>query len=422
MFRLVFFIILLFSLVACTKVVEVPVSVTETDPTEDPIFSTLDFATPQDDSGLGLAVNGSNLYVVGYTEGDLDGTNLGGADAILRRYNGLKLWGLQFGTKSGDYSIKVATDSNGYVYVLGRTVGTLGFQVGSSDIFLVKFNKDGKLLWGKQFGTKDYDQPTDLAIDSNDRIYILSDEGADNFAIRKFRSNGKLLKTRFVTLNNRPDLTPKAITVDSLNNLIVLTNWDNSGNSKNDDIRLFKYNSNLNQLWEKAYSTSNSDIAYDIVTDSKNNIYFTLRIIAVGKQAHVIKKAPTGATLYSKRLEDGATITVPIGIASDDADSIYIIGYTEGSFSGFANAGDVDTVVFKYTSGGTKRWVTQFGINNYGSARDDFANDVAVSGSVYITGYTRGYLLSGGATSYGGRDAYVAQLNKKNGTILGVDQ
>ncbi len=427
MFRLVFFAFLFFFLAACTKIVHVPLPVTEPDPTKDPSFSTLDFATPQDDRGTGLALHGSNLYVVGYTEGNLDGTNLGNSDGILRRYNGLKLWGVQFGTRSWDDPNKAATDSNGNVYVVGITFGPLGFRVGGSDAFLAKFNKDGELLWGMQFGTKNSDLGIDLAIDNNDRIYVLSDEGINNFVIRKFSSTGQLLKTKSVTLNNRPDLKPVAMAVDSLNKLTVLTDWDNSGNSKGRDIRLFKYNSNLSLLWEKAYSTVNPDLAHDIIADSNNNIYFTLRITVANKGAHFVKKNSAGATLYSRRLEHSATSfdTFPVSITNDSNNNIYIAGYTDGSFSGFTNAGGFDNVVFKYSSAGTKRWITQFGSGNYGSASTDRALDIAVNDSVYITGYTFGNLLTGAATPAGGgtaADAYVAQLRRDNGTIVGVDQ
>ncbi len=424
MYRLVFFAFLLFFLAACTKVVQVPAPITELDPVEDPIFSTLDFATPQDDRGYGLAINGNNLYVVGQTTGNLDGTNQGGWDGILRRYNGLKLWGVQFGTKSFDEPIKVATDSSGNVYVVGYTGGPLGFQVGSIDVFLAKFNKDGELLWGEQFGTKIADLAIDLAIDSNNRIYVLSSEGNKDFVIRKFSSTGQLLKTKSVTLNNRPFLTPIAMAVDGLNNLIILTHWDNSGNSKGTDIRLFKYGSSLNLVWEKAYSTVNDDVAYDITTDSNNNIYFTLNIAVANKGAYFVKKNSAGNTRYSRRLEYSTTSsdTIPTSITNDSADNIYIAGYTPGSFSGFTNAGSTDIVVFKYNSAGSKKWLSQFGLNNYGSANFDVAFDIVVSSSVYITGYTSGNLLTGSATSYGGTDAYVSELKKQNGNIVGVDQ
>ncbi len=409
---------------ACSKTVQAPIPVTESNPTEDPIFSTLDFATTGSDVGHGLAANNNGLYIVGYTSGSLDGTNQGNNDGFLRHYNGLKIWAKQFGTRNNDFPIKVATNSNGDVYVMGQTGGPLGFRVGSNDVFLAKFNKDGELLWGKQFGTKGADTATDLAIDNNDRIYVLSNEGPKNFVIRKFGSGGSLIKTKSVTLNNRPGLVPRAITIDSLNRLTVLTDWNNSGGARGIDIRLFKYTSGLNQLWQKAYSTTDDDFAHDITTDSNNNIYLTFKILAASKGAHFIKKDPDGNTLYSRRLEYSniSWDTTPESITIDGSNNIYIAGHTSGSFSGFTNAGFKDIVVFKYSSSGTEQWISQFDSNNYGSENSDYANDIVVNGSVYVTGSTSGNLLVGSGSSYGGADAYVAELRKGNGTIVGVDQ
>ncbi len=415
--------LLVLSLAACTKTISVPTPLTEPDP-----FSTLDFATPQEDSGNGLVVNGSDLYVMGHTKGSLDGINLGATDGFLRRYSsdGLKLWGVQFGTGSSDIALKVAMDSNGDVYVLGHTLGPLGFKIKDFDVFLAKFNQDGERVWIRQFGTKNVDRPTGLAIDSNNRIYVLSDEGVNNFVIRKFDMGGNLLKTKSFTLNNRPDLEPRAIAVDSSNRVIALTDWDNSGNSLGRDVRLFKYNSNLNQIWQNNYGTSDDEFAFDITTDSGNEIYFTLQRSTLGQGGggHFVKKNTNGGTVYTRRLEYSPTSqdTLPRSITTDSNDNIYIAGDTQGSFPSFSNAGFRDIVVFKYNNSGNQQWVTQFGDGNYGSASNDSPYDIAINDAVYITGDTSGNLLKGNGASYGGSDAYIAKLSKSNGTILGVDQ
>ena len=334
MYRLMFFTFLILFLASCTKVVEVPVPIKEPDPAEDPIFSTLDFATPQHDEGYGLAVSGSDLYVAGWTEGDLDGTNQGSFDGILRRYNGLKLWGVQFGTRVNDSAKKIATDSDGNVYVVGHTSGPLGLQVGSEDVFLVKFNKDGELLWGKQFGTKKEDFAIDLVIDSNNRIYVLSIENFNGFVIRKFSSGGSLIKTKPIAFTNRPRLYPKAMTIDNQNRLIVLTDWDNNDRRRGRDIELFKYTSNFNLVWQSAYSTISDDYAYDITADGNNNIYFTFDTKASDQGGHFVKKNANGNTIYTKRLEYSATSsnTYLKSITTDSNNNIYIAGYTLGSF------------------------------------------------------------------------------------------
>ena len=385
-------------------------------------LSTQDISTGEFDVGNGLAIKGANLYVVGYTEGSLDGDNLGSNDAFLRRYDGGKLWGEQFGGRGGDVANAVATDSSGNVYVFGHTNSAMGFKIGGLDNYLVKYTKQGQRLWVRQFGTSGSDVSKDVVIDSNNRIYTLSDEGSNNFTLRKFNTSGTLLDSKSVTQNNRPGLTPEALAVDSLNNLIVLTEWNNG--SKGFDIRLYKYSSNLNQVWQKAQSSSDNDFAYDITTDSTNNIYFSYHRDTNGKGGYFQKRDANGSSLFTKRLEPapGTANTFPQTITTASNGHIYIAGYTMGAFSSYTNAGSGDIVVFRYSPNGNRQWVTQFAHNNYGSPDLERANDIVVNGYVYITGYTHGNLLTGSATSYGFDDAYIAMLSKSNGDILGIDQ
>ena len=89
-----------------------------------------------------------NLYVTGQTYGGLDGnTNSGSGDLILVKYNssGTKQWTRQLGTSSYDQGLGVTVDSSDNIYVMGRTEGGLDGNTysGSSDIILVKYNSSG---------------------------------------------------------------------------------------------------------------------------------------------------------------------------------------------------------------------------------------------------------------------------------------
>jgi len=86
-----------------------------------------------------------NIYVTGDTYGGLDGnTNSGSYDIFLIKYNssGTKQWTKQLGTSSGDYGNGVSTDSSDNIYVTGYTNGDLDGNTnsGNFDIFLVKYN------------------------------------------------------------------------------------------------------------------------------------------------------------------------------------------------------------------------------------------------------------------------------------------
>jgi hypothetical protein len=94
-----------------------------------------DFGTPQDDFGTSVVANSQGVFVAGWTGGSLDGTNQGGFDAFVRRYEGGKVWGKQFGTVVNDHSYFIALDSAGNSYMLGETAGALvGMSFGGSDV------------------------------------------------------------------------------------------------------------------------------------------------------------------------------------------------------------------------------------------------------------------------------------------------
>ena len=100
------------------------------------------------DYATGVAVDSSgNVYAAGYTNGDLDGSNAGGWDLFVVKYNssGTKQWTQQLGSSGGDGAYGVAVDSSGNVYAAGTTKGALdgNTNAGSYDLFVVKYNSSG---------------------------------------------------------------------------------------------------------------------------------------------------------------------------------------------------------------------------------------------------------------------------------------
>jgi hypothetical protein len=125
--------------------------------------------------------------VTGYTYWGLDGnTYAGSSDAFLVKYldNGTKQWTKQFGTSSTDLADGVATDSSGNVYVVGYTYGELdgNTNTGASDIFVVKYNSSGTKQWTKQMGSSSRDYDYGVATDSSGNVYVSGDTygGLDN--------------------------------------------------------------------------------------------------------------------------------------------------------------------------------------------------------------------------------------------------
>jgi hypothetical protein len=157
------------------------------------------------DFAQGVATDSSgNVYVTGYTGGEMDGTKAGDYDLFLVKYNssGTKQWTKQLGTSSEDKAYGVATDSSGNVYVAGKTTGGLdgNTNAGNSDLFLVKYNSSGTKQWTQQLGTSSADSASGVATDSSANVYVTgqtaggldgnTNAGSEDLFLVKYNSSG----------------------------------------------------------------------------------------------------------------------------------------------------------------------------------------------------------------------------------------
>jgi hypothetical protein len=131
--------------------------------------STYDFAR-------GAAVDGSgNIFVTGYTDAALAGSHQGRQDVFLYKYdpNGNVLWSRQFGTNTYDEAHDVAVDADGNAYITGNTYGSLdGTNAGGTDVFLAKYDPNGTPLWITQYGSDRYDYGEGVDLDALGGVFI----------------------------------------------------------------------------------------------------------------------------------------------------------------------------------------------------------------------------------------------------------
>jgi gliding motility-associated-like protein len=136
--------------------------------------------------------NDGDIYLVGETM-SISGISTSGAhqanissstpDAILVKFNsnGTRIWGTYYGGSLSDKANSCAIDSNGNIYMAGRTYSTNNISTsgvhqttleGSGDAFLVKFDSNGTRIWGTYYGGENYEDGKSCAIDNNGNIYM----------------------------------------------------------------------------------------------------------------------------------------------------------------------------------------------------------------------------------------------------------
>ena len=88
------------------------------------------------------------------------------------------LWVKAGGGTSGDYGNGVATDKAGNVFVTGSFQGAATFgstqltNSGQTDIFIVKYNTSGTVLWAKKAGGTAADEGSAVAVNKTGDCFV----------------------------------------------------------------------------------------------------------------------------------------------------------------------------------------------------------------------------------------------------------
>ena len=159
---------------------------------------TRQFGTASTDSGMGVAVEGSSVFVTGSTAGTfLHQEAEGGGDSYVRRYTtgGSTGWTNQFGTNNRDDAIEIDANANGE-WVTGSTLGRFpgAPRAAKADAFLVKLSSGGALSWADQFGSDGNDAGTGVAVNGSSSFVSGKTKGSLNGRTHKGRSDAFALR------------------------------------------------------------------------------------------------------------------------------------------------------------------------------------------------------------------------------------
>lgn len=290
------------------------------------------------------AGSSTGLFTVGQSNGSPAGTNQGGIDAVVFKYDlsGNVLWKKQIGSPANDAANDVAVNPSGQVYVLGGTDNKVGnVSYGSRDVFVTRYDADGKNQKIVQLGGAGYDNAVDIVLDQNQVPYVLVTlDDEKSYAVYK----GDLATFTFTKLpiGTYSNTRPKALSVDSLGNIYVVSEYFNTS------VDIDKY------------SSTGADLGYVRVADTTPGIKaFDLRID--NDNIYVSYGLPDGANLFTgivkKYSKDLVTKLWEVNLGlNTTANTIKVAGdsvYLGGAYGG-------QNFIARYTNAGKKVWSDTF--------------------------------------------------------------
>ena len=168
----------------------------------------------------------NNIYIAGFTVGDIGGRNKGGADIPVAKYSkdGKMVWINQFGTKKDDFARDIKIDKGGELYITGSIFKDLKDpkHMRDADAFLSKLDENGEVLWSRQVERKEKDEGVESTVDKKGNIYLLgcttSDRQEHNGFIIKYNKGGDELWTK----NFGDNYIPSGIILDEDTSLYVV--------------------------------------------------------------------------------------------------------------------------------------------------------------------------------------------------------
>ncbi|MGZ3903589.1 MAG: SBBP repeat-containing protein [Bacteroidia bacterium] len=260
--------------------------------------------------------NNNNVLFTGYfntasvTFGTTTLTNAGATNCFTVKMNsaGNYLWAKQATNGIGDVvqSRGMAVDSRGCIYITGYFnaphvifggINLINTYVGHSDIFVVKYDTAGNVVWGQKAGGTGYDNGYGIACDLNDNLYVMGNYGNPSMTfgtftvttsasttpwfLAKLDTGGVSLWVRNSTGTSNTT-QPYSITTDIFGNIYTTGAFGSTPITFDTytltcagsyDIFITNYDANGNITWAMGNGNSGNDQGRCVTTDPYGNLY-----------------------------------------------------------------------------------------------------------------------------------------------------
>ncbi|MEA2055043.1 MAG: PKD domain-containing protein [Candidatus Thermoplasmatota archaeon] len=321
------------------------------------------------DEGRSVTHANNSIFVVGMS---LDTYNACTYHLLKYDKDGTLLWDKKMPVKIWDRSYRnIAISSYNNSIILSYTDRTF---------YIARYDLDGNVLWNKKWGKEN--SVTDIAVDGQGNIFVIGfshEKDTEKFHVLKYGINGK---TEWNTT-----LNGKGKGIDTYNQSIFVAGCE--GNES----RLFKIDSNGNVVWERSYGTGTiKDVAVGDV------IYL---LYSLNESISLIKCDKEGNAIWSECYEKKS---VAHSIIMDRNENAFIAGAAYN-----LSSKDYDYLILKYNKEG--QLIEERG---YNGGLEEGGWDLAVNKSIVVTGYSVITKIIGIRSVIRDRDCYTIAYEMEN--------
>ncbi len=340
------------------------------------------------DRGMYISTASDNGYIVcGYTKSFGDSYDM---YVVKTDLNGNRQWHRNYGGTKMEIGWSIIELKNKGYLLHGSTTK----DSTNDDIYLLRLDETGNIIWQKTYGNEKYERTTQLLQTSDNNYLLIGQRTIDSTNIDsyilKIDTTGNLLweKTFGGPKIERTFYGAEAMNGDFFISGLMLPYKNNKA-----DILLMRISSNGELRWTKTYGEENvHDIAHSFCLN-KNKKTFTL--------TGYIESSQTGYHdgLFMQFDESGNVLTMQRHHTGEDLRLMHSEETADGGFiaAGFTrkdiNENIHDAVLLKFNSKGITEWIKTFGDPD----KDDQGYWIINNndGGFTLTGYTHTYGKNG---------------------------
>jgi len=368
------------------------------------------------DYGEQVLVTAENDRVlVGYT--NLTHDVGGNSDLFVAKLapDGRQVWSSRWGTPSVEYMRRAALDANGNVYVVGDTQGDLdGKQnAGGRDAFVTKFTAAGAREWTTVFGAAKDDVAYDIAVDAGGNRIVVAGLWAYDSAAPTARAFVARLDVSGAVVQNVPldswgVAQAETVALGAADRVFVTGAVDavipGQASAGKRDAFSARLTPDLQVEWATQWGSSEFDWTNGSALDMAGNLYVTGTTSgAIGANpppkvgswtAYVSRIAVTGKLSWT-RVYNGGKDTRAGDIAVAKNGDLLLSGTVLGALVPNATPLGADVFWMRLCADGEQKAVQQWGLGD-----DDWTRSVVedTAGHALVAGYARRSPDLGGGT------------------------